>query len=73
MRMFEKQSFIIGEWRCKLSPCPSLKNIEMDNAIKIYEIHVTKIAVKVNLLTPRNTVWIRLRPSLYASYGDGIL
>jgi len=33
----------------------------MNNAITIYEIHVTKIAVKVNLLTPRYTVWIRLR------------
>ena len=61
MRMFEKQSFIIGEWHWKLSPYPSLKNIGMNNAIKIHEIHVTKFAVKVNLPTPRNTVWIRLR------------
>jgi len=55
MRIFEKQSFIIGERHLKLRPYPSLKNTGMNNAIKIHEIHVTKIAVKVNLLTPRNT------------------
>jgi hypothetical protein len=49
--MFEKQVLLSASDTEKLSPYPSLKNIGMNNAIKICEIHVTKMAVKVHLLT----------------------